>query len=64
MGNKKINYFDIFLGIILNILVVIAAILIYNAYIIKPKLEQNARYNDSVSLSTEEEINGATSSPY
>lgn len=67
MGNKKINYFDIFLGIILNILVVIAAILIYNAYIVSPKLNSNSLYNDNIfspTESAEKGINSTTSDSF
>jgi len=36
MSDKKINWKGLVLGIILNILVIIAFMLIYSAYVIKP----------------------------
>jgi len=38
MSKIKINYFQLFLGILLNILTVIVFLLIYHAYIVAPKI--------------------------
>jgi len=38
---KKINYRSLFLGIALNILVIIVFILLYHAYFVAPKLDAN-----------------------
>ena len=54
--NNKINYKDLTLVIILNILVIIASILIYNAYVVSPKINTNNQNNFPVNM------NGTTTS--
>lgn len=61
-NKKKTNYLGIVLGIILNILVIITAIMIYNAYIINPKIKSNIQYNIP-SVNTINNINGTSSVP-
>jgi hypothetical protein len=38
----KVSYFQLALGIILNILTIAVFILLYHAYILKPRLEANS----------------------
>lgn len=66
MENKrKINYLGIILGIILNVLVIITSILIYNAYIVNPKIKSNLQYNAIPSSNNKviDNVNGASSTP-
>lgn len=37
----KINYTQLILGVTLNILMIITSILIYNAYVLKPKIDRD-----------------------
>lgn len=57
---KEINYLGIILGIILNVLVIITSILIYNAYIVSPKIKSNIQYNLVPSANN---INSTSSTP-
>jgi len=46
----KINIKHLIMGIILNILVIIASIMIYHAYVVKPSISSDVNYNADIEI--------------